>query len=153
MDVLEFDLRLVERTIDYLEIKFVSSKLRSPLLQLAKFDSASWTGMLMSSSWENVQLGMIVCRFSSWSISKAKGLNCFVKISIEIFLVKFGWGVKMICLFDRIFIPHIHRKYRCPTTPPVLLLKFISPVLSKTLNPFLTTAFQLFDLWIPLRNF
>ena len=64
----------------------------------------------------NMQKGsiiIVVCRFSNWLISKATGLKSFDNISIEMFLVKIGLCVKMICfLFDHFFMRHIDRKYR-----------------------------------------
>ena len=64
---------------------------------------------------------LLVCRLSSWLISKSIGFNSFDKISIEMFLVSFGLCVKMICyLFDHFSIRHIDGKYRNATAPLVL---------------------------------
>ena len=64
---------------------------------------------------------MLACLFSNWLVSKAIGLNSFDEISIELFLVKFGLCVKMICLFDQFFIRHFEGIYRSATAPPVQL--------------------------------
>ena len=64
---------------------------------------------------------LLVCRFSKWLICKAIGLNSSDNISIEMFLVKFGLCVKMICcLVDQFFIRYIDGKYRSATAPLVL---------------------------------
>ena len=73
-------------------------------------------GLLMSWACKKVQLGLLVCRFSNWIISKSIGLTFFDKIFIDMSLVKFGLDVKMsCCLFDQFFIRHIDGKYRSLT--------------------------------------
>ena len=70
--------------------------------------------------------------FVSMSIFKliylwSNRLEFFRQISIDMFLVKFGWCVKTIfCLFDHLFIRHIDWKDRSATAPFVsaLLLTF-----------------------------
>ena len=66
---------------------------------------------------------ILVCPFSNWLIAKAKSLISSDRISIEVFLVRFGLCVRMICcLFDQFFIHHIDGKYRSATALLVPLL-------------------------------
>ena len=46
------------------------------------------------------QIMFLDCRLPNWLISKAIGLYSFDKICVEMFIVKLGSDVKMICLFD-----------------------------------------------------
>ena len=71
-------------------------------------DCVPQIGILMSWSCKMVQLWLFVCRFSNWCISKAIGFKSSNKISMEKFLVKFGFfatlteniAVRLHFLFD-----------------------------------------------------
>ena len=86
------------------------------VLNQTNFDCALQIRMLISWTCKKLQKMLLVCRFSFWLIFNAIGLNSFDKISIEMFLIKFGWCVKMfICVFDHFSIRLFQRKYGSAT--------------------------------------
>ena len=123
--------------LNYLDIPNPTSRKQRYWIRLSRSEmtvTSFWTFLPYDKFWLrlldwnfdklNMQKGSInvVCRLSNWLISKAISLNSFDKLTIEMFLVKFGWCSKRICcLFDRIYIRLISLKISHAIEPLVFI--------------------------------
>ena len=90
-------------------------------------DCVPQIGILISWTCKKVQLMLLIFRFSNWLISKAMGFDSFVKISIEMFLVKFGLCAKNDLFVRPIFYsPHWRKISQCDSA---CLICALSPLL------------------------
>ena len=101
--------------------------------------------MLINWTCKKVQLMLLVCRFSNWFISKPVGVNSFSFdkiISIEMFLVKFGWGVEKICFFDHFLSAKLTEKVKMRLS--FLLIIFVQKYSEKRTFTLLVAVFLVF---------